>query len=85
MAWASRAGPMAEAARQEASPGGCVHLAADRWKRLMGNLSRAIKGPYYFGEQPSCVDFFLLQAGPAVACGTSCGRRSPPVAAADFP
>ena len=27
----------------------------------MGNLSRAIKGPYYFGEQPSCVDFFLLQ------------------------
>ena len=51
----------------------------------MGNLSRAIKGPYYFGEQPSCVDFFLLQAGPSVACGTSCGRRSPPVAAADFP
>ena len=40
----------------------------------MGNLSRAIKGPYSFGEQPSCVDFFLLQAGPSVACGTSCGR-----------
>ena len=28
----------------------------------MSNVERAVKGPYYFGEQPSAVDFFLLQA-----------------------
>jgi glutathione S-transferase len=36
-------------------------LAGDRWKALMGNIERSIKGPYYFGEKPSAVDFFLLQ------------------------
>ena len=34
-------------------------LEGDRFKALMGNLERGIVGPYYFGAEPSCVDFFL--------------------------
>jgi len=34
-------------------------LTGERWPKLMGNIERAIKGPYYFGAQPCCVDFFL--------------------------
>lgn len=36
-------------------------LDGDRYKALMGNLERSIKGPFYFGDQPSSVDFFLTQ------------------------
>lgn len=34
-------------------------LEGERWAQLMGNLERGIKGPYYFGDTPCCVDFFL--------------------------
>ena len=34
-------------------------LEGDRFQALMGNLERGIVGPYYFGAEPSCVDFFL--------------------------
>merc|ERR1719326_2176655 len=34
---------------------------ASRFKVQMGNLERSIKGPYYFGDAPSPVDFFLCQ------------------------
>jgi len=37
-------------------------LEGERWANLMGNIERSIKGPYYFGDEPSCCDFFLLQA-----------------------
>ena len=33
-----------------------------RWANLMGNIERSIKGPFYFGADPCCCDFFLLQA-----------------------
>jgi len=36
-------------------------LAGERWAKLMGNIERSIKGPYYFGDEPCAVDFFLLQ------------------------
>jgi len=35
-------------------------LEGPRFARLMGNVERGIKGPYYFGDEPSGVDFFLL-------------------------
>jgi glutathione S-transferase len=38
-----------------------AYLKGERFKSLMGNVERAIKGPYYFGDAPSAVDFFLLQ------------------------
>lgn len=34
-------------------------LEGDRWPLLMRNLEAGIKGPYYFGDEPCCVDFFL--------------------------
>jgi len=37
------------------------YLSGDRWKMLMGNLERQIKGPYIFGDKPSPADFFLTQ------------------------
>uniref|UniRef100_A0A7S4M3K0 Glutathione transferase n=1 Tax=Prymnesium polylepis TaxID=72548 RepID=A0A7S4M3K0_9EUKA len=36
-------------------------LEGSRFKSLMANLERGIKGPFYFGDEPSAVDFFLLQ------------------------
>jgi len=36
------------------------YLEGERWPKLMGNLERGIQGPFYFGAEPSCVDFFLL-------------------------
>jgi len=36
-------------------------LEGSRWKALMCNLERGIAGPFYFGDSPSAVDFFLLQ------------------------
>merc|ERR1712146_705111 len=36
-------------------------LKGSRFESLMGNLERGIKGPYYYGDEPSAVDFFLLQ------------------------
>ena len=35
-------------------------LTGERWPKLLANIERAIVGPYYFGDEPSCVDFFLL-------------------------
>mmetsp|Transcript_41942 Transcript_41942/g.111716 ORF Transcript_41942/g.111716 Transcript_41942/m.111716 type:complete len:200 (+) Transcript_41942:417-1016(+) len=35
-------------------------IEGDRFARLMGNVERGIVGPYYFGEEPSSVDFFLF-------------------------
>eukprot|EP00326_Haptolina_ericina_P030406 CAMPEP_0181171006 /NCGR_PEP_ID=MMETSP1096-20121128/1671_1 /TAXON_ID=156174 ORGANISM="Chrysochromulina ericina, Strain CCMP281" /NCGR_SAMPLE_ID=MMETSP1096 /ASSEMBLY_ACC=CAM_ASM_000453 /LENGTH=158 /DNA_ID=CAMNT_0023258609 /DNA_START=528 /DNA_END=1005 /DNA_ORIENTATION=+ len=35
-------------------------IEGPRFAALMGNLERAIKGPYFMGESPTCVDFFLL-------------------------
>jgi len=37
------------------------YVEGDRWAALMGNIERSIVGPYYFGAEPSAVDFFLLQ------------------------
>jgi len=37
------------------------YLEGDRFKTLMANLERSIKGPFYFGDTPSAVDFFLVQ------------------------
>lgn len=34
-------------------------LEGDRWQALAGNVERSIQGPFYFGESPTCVDFFL--------------------------
>ena len=34
-------------------------LEGERWASLMGNLERGIVGPFYCGEEPCCVDFFL--------------------------
>ena len=36
-------------------------LTGDRYRFLMANIERSIKGPFYFGDQPSAVDFFLTQ------------------------
>lgn len=44
----------------EQGPALKAFLEGPRFAALMGNLERAIKGPYYFGEEPSAVDFFLL-------------------------
>lgn len=35
-------------------------LEGSRWASLMGNIERGIKGPFFFGEKPSCADFFLF-------------------------
>jgi len=35
-------------------------LEGGRWASLMANLERGIQGPFYFGAEPSCVDFFLF-------------------------
>lgn len=35
-------------------------LTGERWEKLMSNIERSIMGPYYFGGEPSAVDFFLL-------------------------
>lgn len=35
-------------------------LEGGRWEKLMANLERSIKGPYYFGAEPCVCDFFLL-------------------------
>lgn len=35
-------------------------LNGERWSRLMFNVERSIKGPFYFGDKPSCADFLLL-------------------------
>ena len=34
--------------------------AGGRWHQLMSNLEAGVgPGPYYFGDSPSCVDFFI--------------------------
>jgi glutathione S-transferase len=45
----------------EAGPALKAFLEGERWPKLMGNLERGVQGPYFFGAQPSPVDFFLLQ------------------------
>ena len=44
----------------EAGPALKAFLEGERWPKLMGNLERGVQGPYFFGAQPSPVDFFLL-------------------------
>jgi hypothetical protein len=34
-------------------------LEGDRFPKQLGNLDRAIVGPFYFGATPSASDFFL--------------------------
>jgi len=43
----------------ESGPALKKFLEGERWRMLMGNLEAGIKGPYYFGDEPCCVDFFL--------------------------
>jgi len=43
----------------ESGPELKAFLEGDRWAKLAGNIERGIKGPYYFGDSLSCVDFFL--------------------------
>jgi len=35
-------------------------LEGDRFKKFMSNIERNIKGPFFFGEKPSVVDFVLV-------------------------
>jgi hypothetical protein len=37
------------------------YVTGSRWASQMSNIDRSIVGPYYFGAEPSAVDFFLLQ------------------------
>ena len=41
-------------------------LEGDRWQALAGNVERSIQGPFYFGESPTCVDFFVQHCGLAL-------------------
>jgi hypothetical protein len=34
-------------------------LTGDRFPKVVANLQRGIKGPFFFGEEPTFVDFFL--------------------------
>lgn len=34
------------------------YLEGDRLAKLLGNLQKGVQGPYFFGDKPSCVDFF---------------------------
>lgn len=45
--------------QNEAGPTLKKFIEGGRFASLMGNIERGIKGPYYFGEAPCCVDFFL--------------------------
>lgn len=36
------------------------YVEGDRSKKLMNNVERSIKGPFYFGEKPCAADFLLL-------------------------
>lgn len=38
-----------------------VFLEGGRFEKLVSNLERGIKGPFYYGDQPTFVDFFLVQ------------------------
>ena len=38
-----------------------AYIEGPRWAAQMGNIERSIVGPFYFGEEPCAVDFFLLQ------------------------
>lgn len=38
-----------------------LYLEGDRLPKLLGNMDRSIKGPFYFGDAPTYVDFFLCQ------------------------
>eukprot|EP00619_Florenciella_sp_RCC1007_P019636 CAMPEP_0205946360 /NCGR_PEP_ID=MMETSP1325-20131115/68999_1 /ASSEMBLY_ACC=CAM_ASM_000708 /TAXON_ID=236786 /ORGANISM="Florenciella sp., Strain RCC1007" /LENGTH=272 /DNA_ID=CAMNT_0053317423 /DNA_START=75 /DNA_END=894 /DNA_ORIENTATION=- len=44
----------------ESGPALKAFVEGPRCANLMSNVERAIVGPYYFGEEPSTVDFFLL-------------------------
>lgn len=33
-------------------------LEGERLAKLMGNLQKGVQGPFFFGDKPSCVDFF---------------------------
>jgi hypothetical protein len=37
-------------------------LEGDRFKKMACNLSGAIQGPFFYGSEPSYVDFLLCQA-----------------------
>ena len=38
-----------------------LYLEGDRLPKLLGNMNRSIKGPFFFGDAPTYVDFFLCQ------------------------
>lgn len=44
----------------EAGPALKAFVEGPRCANLMSNVERGITGPFYFGEEPSTVDFFLL-------------------------
>lgn len=46
--------------KNESGPDLKAFLEGPRWVQLMSTLERSIKGPYFFGDTPCCVDFFLL-------------------------
>jgi len=43
----------------EQGPALKAFIEGSRFKALMGSIERGIKGPFYFGSEPCCVDFFL--------------------------
>lgn len=48
--------------REAREKGGAVlktFIEGDRLSKLLGNMERSIKGPFYFGESPTYVDFYL--------------------------
>ena len=36
-------------------------IEGDRMTKMLGNLERAIQGPFFYGESPTVTDFFLTQ------------------------
>jgi glutathione S-transferase len=36
-----------------------AYLEGDRLPKMLGNMERGIKGPFYFGDSPTYVDFYL--------------------------
>jgi glutathione S-transferase len=35
------------------------YIEGDRIKKVLANIERSIKGPFYCGDSPTCADFFL--------------------------
>ena len=50
-----------------------AYLTGDRYKKHLGSINRCIQGPFYFGEEPTYVDFAVLRYD-AKAQNCSCLR-----------